>query len=142
MLILRSFDAKIEIAIKSRLIAQPYLEHVGSLEAPLGHVLGLGEQVVQQARLVQLPHQLALQAVLHVVHQEVHHRLGDTGEGEGGGRGQGRPASPLAVRVTWLGRFDHVLYTRDANEQVKGSGVFAQGSVQQSADIGVGAQEL
>lgn len=56
-----------------------HLEHVGGLLAPLGHVLGLGQQVGEQARSVELAHQLALEAVLDVVDQEVHDGLGHTG---------------------------------------------------------------
>lgn len=53
-----------------------YLQHISRLFAPLGHVLRLGQQVVEEARLVELADQLALEAVLNVVDQEVHHRLG------------------------------------------------------------------
>lgn len=53
-----------------------HLEHVGGLLAPLGHVLRLGQQIVEEARFVELPDELALEAVLHVVDQEVHHGLG------------------------------------------------------------------
>lgn len=52
---------------------ETYLEHVCSLVSALGHVLRLGQQVIQQCWFIQLPHQLTLQTVLHVVHQEVHH---------------------------------------------------------------------
>lgn len=53
-----------------------YLQHVGCLLAPLGHVLRLGQQVIEEARLVELADQLALETVLDVVDQEVHHCLG------------------------------------------------------------------
>lgn len=52
-----------------------YLEHVSRLVASLSHVLGLCQQVAQQGRLIQLTDELALQAVLHMVHQEMHHCL-------------------------------------------------------------------
>lgn len=54
-----------------------HLEHVGGLLAPLCHVLRLSQQVVEEARFVELPNELALEAVLHVVDQEVHHGLGN-----------------------------------------------------------------
>lgn len=56
-----------------------HLEHVGGLVAPLGHVLGLGQQVVEEAGLVELADELALEAVLDVVDQEVHDGLGHAG---------------------------------------------------------------
>lgn len=59
--------------------ARRHLEHVGGLLAPLGHVLGLGQQIGEQARSVELAHQLALEAVLDVVDQEVHDGLGHAG---------------------------------------------------------------
>lgn len=63
-----------------------YLQHVGRLLAPLGHVLRLGQQVVEEARLVELADQLALEAVLDVVDQEVHHRLGHAAVEDAGER--------------------------------------------------------
>lgn len=50
-----------------------YLEHVGSLLASLGHILRLGQQVVEEAGFIQLANELTLEAVLHMVDQEVHH---------------------------------------------------------------------
>lgn len=59
-----------------------YLQHVCRLLAPLSHVLRLGQQVVQEPRLVQLADELALKAVLHVVDQEMHHGLWHAGAGD------------------------------------------------------------
>ena len=69
----------------------PYLQHVGHLVPLLGRVGGLHQQLVQQGLLVELSHQLALQALLHKVHQEVHHRLGHAAEGN---TGSDRPWGP------------------------------------------------
>ena len=72
------------------------LHHLGHLRPLLRRVLGLDEQLLQQGLLVQPPHQLALQVLLHKVHQEVHHRLRDTGDVRRTGRSQcGQPHSNL-----------------------------------------------
>lgn len=57
-----------------------YLEHLGDLGPLLRRVLRLNEQLLQQPLLVELTHQFTLQVLFHVVHQEVHHRLGHTVE--------------------------------------------------------------
>lgn len=53
-----------------------YLQHLRDLGPLLRRVLRLNEQLVQQRLLVELTHQFTLQVLFHVVHQEVHHRLG------------------------------------------------------------------
>lgn len=65
-----------------------YLQHVGGLLAPLGHVLRLSQQIVEEARFIQLANKLALEAVLHMVDQEVHHCLRHTAAEGGRGRKQ------------------------------------------------------
>lgn len=55
-----------------------YLQHVRDLGPLLRRVLRLNEQLLQQRLLVELTHQFTLQMLFHVVHQEVHHRLGHT----------------------------------------------------------------
>lgn len=67
-----------------------HLEHVGGLLAPLGHVLGLSQQAVEKAGAVELADELALEAVLDVVDQEVHDGLGHAAGGREEGRGQSR----------------------------------------------------
>lgn len=74
-----------------------YLQHVGSLLAPLGHVLRFSQQIVEEARFIQLANKLALEAVLHMVDQEVHHCLRHTAV-EGGGE-EHRPNRWLRTRT-------------------------------------------
>lgn len=76
--------------------ARSHLEHVGGLLAPLGHVLRLGQQIVEEARFVELPDELALEAVLHVVDQEVHHGLGNAAT-------QGKEYEETSPRELWRG---------------------------------------
>lgn len=52
-----------------------YLQHICSLLAPLGHILRFSQQIVEEAGFIQLANELALETVLHMVDQEVHHRL-------------------------------------------------------------------
>lgn len=58
-------------------VPTPHLEHLCSLLPPLSYLRTLREQVLDVVLSVEVFHELTLEVVLHVVHEEVHYCLRD-----------------------------------------------------------------